>query len=129
MGSKSAIRFFRFKSCWPALQKDTNGVILVADAAQKTQLRDLEEWYRTFAVQHGVRPAHCIVFLHQKPDDSGGGARADSANAQSNLRLPGALANLTCVATNIEQDGDAVRLEFNNFLCNVIAGLSTASTE
>lgn len=122
-------KIFRFKSCWPALQKDTNGVILVADAAQKAQLRDLEEWYRTFAVQRGVQPAHCIVFLHQKPDDAGSGTKSGSATSQSSLRMPGAISNLACVVTNIEQDGDAVRLEFNNFLCNVIAGLSTVSIE
>lgn len=34
------------------------------------------------------------------------------------------MAGIQVVQTSIEQDGDTLKLEFNNFLCSVIAGVS-----
>ncbi len=63
------------------------------------------------------------MFAHQRPDGQGALLGADSV---ADFRLPVAMAGLQLVLTSIEQDGEALRLEFNNFLCNVIAGLTEA---
>jgi hypothetical protein len=35
---------YRFESCWPAMAKDTSGVILVFNPEQSSHIRDLDSW-------------------------------------------------------------------------------------
>ena len=35
---------FRFEKCWPALQRDMHGVILVYICEDETQVKELEQW-------------------------------------------------------------------------------------
>lgn len=83
--------------------------------------------------RRGIKSAHVIVFLHTKPESN---ERNDfklrtnfykqfsESFLSSFLFIAAIMSGIQMIRTNIEQDGDALRLEFNNFLCNVIAGVS-----
>lgn len=55
-----------------------------------------------------------MVLLHHTSDQTN-----DSAVAE--FRLPAEMAGIACLPCNIKRDGEELRLEFNNFLCNIIA--------
>ena len=54
--------------------------------------------------------------MHHKPDEG--------TTDNTDMRLPASMTGIQCVQTSIEEDGETLRLEFNNFLCNVISGLA-----
>ena len=35
---------FRFENCWPAIQKDTNGIVFVVNPEKVDQAKELENW-------------------------------------------------------------------------------------
>ena len=37
--------FCRFSTCWPAFQKDTNGILIVYNPDQANHDKELETWY------------------------------------------------------------------------------------
>ena len=37
--------FCRFSTCWPAFQKDTNGVVIVYNPDEANHDKELETWY------------------------------------------------------------------------------------
>lgn len=67
--------FFRFESCWPAIQRGSNGVMFVYNPGREDQARMLDSLYNQFAAQHGVKEAQCVVFCHHKPGAQGKGAK------------------------------------------------------
>uniref|UniRef100_A0A914UPD6 Intraflagellar transport protein 22 homolog n=1 Tax=Plectus sambesii TaxID=2011161 RepID=A0A914UPD6_9BILA len=111
----------KFEKCWPAIQKDTHGVILVCNPESQEHSKELEQWYTAFVTRRGIRQSHVIVFVHQKPESLGG----SNNEALADFRLPSTMTGIQCVPSNIEEDGENLRLEFNNFLCSVIAGLTS----
>ncbi|XP_031559971.1 intraflagellar transport protein 22 homolog isoform X2 [Actinia tenebrosa] len=101
----------RFSTCWPAIQKDANGVVIVYNPDQPNHDKELETWYTQFIQVQGLRDAQCIVFAHHKP----------MAQDRIRAQIPQTLANTACVHTNLDEDPDAVREEFKNFLAHVIS--------
>ena len=55
------ISFCRFSTCWPAFQKETNGVVIVYNPDQANHDKELETWY-----DHGYFNSHCTLCLHEK---------------------------------------------------------------
>lgn len=62
----------KFQTCWPAIAKDAHGIIFVFNPAVKNQEKELELWYKSFAVPAQVQDEHCLIFAHrsQPSDDS-----------------------------------------------------------
>lgn len=59
-----------------------------------------------------------MVLLHHNSSE-----RTDGDQALAEFRLPTELGDVgACIPSNIERDGAELRLEFNNFLCSIIAG-------
>jgi hypothetical protein len=57
---------FRFEACWPALQRDTHGIIFVYNPSSGDHARDLELLYNYFVTQTGFSYKNCVVFANQK---------------------------------------------------------------
>ncbi|XP_071181490.1 intraflagellar transport protein 22 homolog [Mytilus edulis] len=105
----------KFESCWPAIAKDTNGVLFVYDPDQGSHGQDLAKWHDCFVQNQGLKDSQCAVFAHHKPGSS------DRERAE----LSGAFSNLSVVQTNIEEDGESVRDSFNKFLSGLQGIMST----
>lgn len=62
----------RFQACWPAIAKDTHGIIFVFNPAVKNQEKELELWYKSFAAPQQIPDEHCIIFAHRsQPAEEG----------------------------------------------------------
>ncbi|VDN60770.1 unnamed protein product [Dracunculus medinensis] len=105
----------RFEKCWPAIKRDSKGVILVCRLG-KDAGQSLIPWYSEFVERCTMNPMHVIVFLHRPTEKS-------NENTISAFRLPLSMSGLSVVPWNIDQDGEHLRLEFNSFLCKVISDM------
>lgn len=57
-----------------------------------------------------------MVLLHNQSSE-----RLNNDSLLAEFEMPAEMSNVTCILSNIEHHGDDLRLEFNNFLCNIIA--------
>ena len=103
-----------FEMCWPAVQKNTNGVVFVFNPSKSNHERELENWYLHFAKELGIKDKQCVVFAHRRP----GFAEA------SKKKLGGTLSRLKVVHTNLDDDPDAIRDEFQAFIGDVSSTMS-----
>ncbi|KAK3595743.1 hypothetical protein CHS0354_025372 [Potamilus streckersoni] len=104
----------RFESCWPGMAKDAGGIVFVYNPDQPNHDKELEHLYNFFISQQGIKESQCCVFSHHRPHTG------DRERSQ----LGDQFANIPCVRTNIEEDGESVREEFNNFLSKLSLELS-----
>jgi len=103
----------RYEACWPAISKDASAIIFVFNPEVKTHERELDSWHTHFA--QDLRDSQCIVFAHQKPS---------SPSGKPDIYLSGAFSKTATVVTNLEEDPDAVRMEFTNFLGRLMSTMS-----
>ncbi|CAJ0931542.1 unnamed protein product, partial [Mesorhabditis belari] len=104
----------KFNRCWSALLDGTHGVILVANPERHTG-ESLIPWEREFIERGGIPVDRVLMVLLDSDHTS------TNHSAISEFRLPSSLNGVHCVAASLPKDGDNLRLEFNAFLCNVIA--------
>ncbi|XP_028513044.1 intraflagellar transport protein 22 homolog isoform X3 [Exaiptasia diaphana] len=104
----------RFSTCWPALQNDTNGVVMVYNPDQPNHDKELETWYTQFVQEQWLRDSQCLIFAHHKP----------MAPERVRTQVPQTLSKVPCVHTNLDEDPDSVREEFKNFLGQVLSNLT-----
>jgi hypothetical protein len=76
--------------------------------------------YNEFALKMGIRPRNLLVLLHQTNERTN-----DSAIAA--FRLPPEMAPISVIPSNIDKEGEELRLAFNNFLCDIIADVFASS--
>ncbi|XP_030648950.1 intraflagellar transport protein 22 homolog isoform X2 [Chanos chanos] len=105
----------RFESCWPALMKDSNGVIIVFNPDVPSHLKEVETWHSTFISSQGLSDSQCLLIAHHKP-----GSGADSTRPP----LASQLNKLPLIHSNLEEDPEKVRLEFRSYLGNIVQTLS-----
>ncbi|XP_030648949.1 intraflagellar transport protein 22 homolog isoform X1 [Chanos chanos] len=106
---------FKFESCWPALMKDSNGVIIVFNPDVPSHLKEVETWHSTFISSQGLSDSQCLLIAHHKP-----GSGADSTRPP----LASQLNKLPLIHSNLEEDPEKVRLEFRSYLGNIVQTLS-----
>ncbi|XP_063812119.1 intraflagellar transport protein 22 homolog isoform X1 [Pseudophryne corroboree] len=105
----------KFESSWPALMKDSHGVIIVFNADIPSHLKEIEMWHINFIQQQRLQDSQCLLIAHVKP---GSGDQAERPHLSS------ALAKLTLVYSNLEEDPEDVRKEFVKYLQGVVSSLS-----
>ncbi|XP_065055513.1 intraflagellar transport protein 22 homolog [Rhopilema esculentum] len=104
----------KFENCWPAIQKDTNGVVFVLNPEKSDQVKDLDNWYLHFVRQQGIKDSQCMVFVHHKP----GQAENARANLSSNF------SRIRVSHTNLEDDPDGIKEVFRQYLENIVSNLA-----
>ncbi|XP_072325209.1 intraflagellar transport protein 22 homolog [Scyliorhinus torazame] len=105
----------KFEACWPALMKDSNGVVIVFNMDVPSQLKEIETLYSSFVQQQRLHDSRCLLVAHHKPNSTAG-------RGQPNLAQQ--LNKLTLVHSNLEDDPEQVRTAFRQFLGAVVNSLS-----
>lgn len=63
--------FSRFETCWPALMKDSHGVIIIFNPELPSHLKEIEMWYSCFVQQQPLLDGQCLLVAHHKPGSAG----------------------------------------------------------
>ncbi|KAJ8043072.1 Intraflagellar transport protein 22-like [Holothuria leucospilota] len=108
----------KFDECWPAIAKDTQGVVIVYNPDKLDHERELETWYNHFVTNQGIKDAQCLIFSYYKP-----GTSANRVN------IPNPLSKVRHVECNLDNDPDSVRREFKALLMKVFSNISHRQNE
>ncbi|KAK4297154.1 hypothetical protein Pmani_030402 [Petrolisthes manimaculis] len=104
----------KYESCWPGIQRGSNGVLFVYNPGRDDHARILDHFYTQFVEQQGLRETQCIVFCHYKPGTNGKRAKLSSSFNQ-----------VLTVDSQLEEDGvSTVRRDFNDFVASVLTHMS-----
>ncbi|XP_009558469.2 intraflagellar transport protein 22 homolog [Cuculus canorus] len=101
----------KFETCWPALMKDSHGVVIVFNPELPSHLKEIEMWYSYFVQQQPLLDSQCLLVAHHKPGSTG---------HTENLSLAYPLNKLKLVHSNLEEDAEDVRMEFNKYFRSII---------
>ncbi|XP_056248466.1 intraflagellar transport protein 22 homolog isoform X1 [Seriola aureovittata] len=58
---------FKFESCWPALMKDSSGMVIIFNPDVPSHLKEIETWYSMFISSQGLQENQCLLIAHHKP--------------------------------------------------------------
>ncbi|XP_074968891.1 intraflagellar transport protein 22 homolog isoform X2 [Phalacrocorax aristotelis] len=61
----------KFETCWPALLKDSHGVIIIFNPELPSHLKEIEMWYSCFVQQQPLLDSQCLLVAHHKPGSAG----------------------------------------------------------
>ncbi|KAJ7395600.1 Rab GTPase-binding effector protein 1 [Pitangus sulphuratus] len=61
----------KFETCWPALMKDSHGVIIIFNPELPSHLKEIEMWYSCFVQQQPLLDTQCLLVAHHKPGSAG----------------------------------------------------------
>ncbi|KAL7748968.1 hypothetical protein RI367_005616 [Sorochytrium milnesiophthora] len=95
------------ESCWDAVGRDCNGVLLVVNPDAPGQEKELEQWTTRFG---SLKEQQYYVFAQKQSNPS---------QSRQRLRLGRPLARTPVVFTSIENESEVIRKEFDTFLVNV----------
>uniref|UniRef100_A0ABI7W8U8 Intraflagellar transport 22 n=1 Tax=Felis catus TaxID=9685 RepID=A0ABI7W8U8_FELCA len=105
----------KFESCWPALMKDSHGVVIVFNADTPSHLKEIDMWYSCFVQQQLLQDTQCLLIAHHKPG---------SGSDKGNLSLSPPLNKLKLVHSNLEDDPEEIRVEFIKYLKSIVNSVS-----
>ncbi|KAM9322042.1 intraflagellar transport protein 22 homolog [Pholidichthys leucotaenia] len=106
---------FKFESCWPALMKDSSGVVIVFNPDVPSHLKEIETWHAMFISSQGLQDNQCLLIAHRKP-----GTEVEDRR----LPLASHLSRLPLIHSNLEEEPEDVRQAFCKYLENVVKTMS-----
>ncbi|XP_047446226.1 intraflagellar transport protein 22 homolog [Mugil cephalus] len=106
---------YKFESCWPALTKDSNGVVIVFNPDVPSHLKDIETWHSMFIASQGFHDSQSLLIAHHKP-----GSEVEDGR----LPLASQLSRLLLIHSNLEEEPEDVRQAFHRYLGNVVNTMS-----
>uniref|UniRef100_A0AAQ5ZHW1 Intraflagellar transport protein 22 homolog n=1 Tax=Amphiprion ocellaris TaxID=80972 RepID=A0AAQ5ZHW1_AMPOC len=106
---------FKFESCWPALMKDSSGVVIIFNPDVPSHLKEIETWHSMFISSQGLQDAQCLLIAHHKPG---------SGVEDGRLPLASHLSRLPLTHSNLEDEPEDVRQAFCRYLGNVVNTMS-----
>ncbi|XP_006640888.1 intraflagellar transport protein 22 homolog isoform X2 [Lepisosteus oculatus] len=105
----------KFESCWPAMMKDSNGVVIMFNLDMPSHLKEVETWYSSFISAQGMQDSQCLLMAHHKPG-------CGTNNGQPALAPH--LNKLNLVHSNLEEDPEEIRQVFRRYLGTIAKTLS-----
>ena len=60
----------KYEKCWPAIQRDANGVIFVYDSSTSTPDTEVEYWVKEFPKKMHLNPDVCMAFANKVNPES-----------------------------------------------------------
>ncbi|XP_069741019.1 intraflagellar transport protein 22 homolog isoform X2 [Narcine bancroftii] len=105
----------KFETCWPALMKDSNGVIIVFNVDVPSHLKEIETFYSHFVQQQRLQDSQCLLIAHHKPSSATGRGQPGLAHHLNKLNL---------IHSNLEEDPEEVRAAFRQYLGTIVSSLS-----
>ncbi|XP_015225356.1 intraflagellar transport protein 22 homolog [Cyprinodon tularosa] len=106
---------FKFESCWPAIIKDSSGVVIIFNPDVPSHLKEIETWHAMFISTQSLQDSQCLLIAHHKPGSEVEGGR---------LPLAPNLSRLPLIHSNLEEQPEDLRHAFYGYLGDVVKAMS-----
>lgn len=132
----------RFESCWPAIMKDSCGVVIIFNPDVKSHLKEIETWHSMFISPQSLQESQCLLIAHQKPGSEVENGRLQLGTGthtaglvkllcltfmgkrEYSFHAASYLSKLQLIHSNLEEEPELVRQGFIRYLGNVVKALS-----
>uniref|UniRef100_A0A3Q2G5B5 Intraflagellar transport 22 homolog (Chlamydomonas) n=1 Tax=Cyprinodon variegatus TaxID=28743 RepID=A0A3Q2G5B5_CYPVA len=114
-GEYRPTRGVRFESCWPAIIKDSSGVVIIFNPDVPSHLKEIETWHAMFISTQSLQDSQCLLIAHHKPGSEVEGGR---------LPLAPNLSRLPLIHSNLEEQPEDLRHAFYGYLGDVVKAMS-----
>lgn len=102
----------KYEDCWPAIAKDTHGVLFVYNPSQKNMEKQLDVWYKRFVLPQGLKDTQCAVFQCR----TGGHVTVSHSSV---------LSKFFWASSSIDDDGgESTKRDFREFLERMLKAVS-----
>jgi len=108
----------KYEACWPAIAKDTAGVVFVFSPDMANYDKELEEWYDYMERTAYIKDIQCLIFRHHRPGQN-------IVAGQS--PLPSSMSRLHCVDTSLDDDGSTIRESFDSYISTLLTAMADKS--
>jgi hypothetical protein len=118
-GSKTNVELWdcggstKFQNCWPAMRFDADAIIFVVNPEVPNQEKELELWYKNFALPAKIPEKLCLCFVHHSSPPSRTGMDAIP-------QMPKSLANVRCLETSLDFQSDNFKEAFDQLVAGVL---------
>ncbi|CAH8622435.1 unnamed protein product [Dicrocoelium dendriticum] len=109
----------KYESCWPAIFKSANGVLLVYNPNVAEHSGDIQDWYTITTKNTDLKEVYFCVICNDK----------SSGKDRDVVRLPANLERLTRVTCCLADQGEKFRDEFGKFLTKIITSHMEANEQ
>lgn len=106
---------FKFESCWPALMKDSSGVVIIFNPDVPSHRKEIESWYSMFVSSQGLQDSQCLLIAHHKPG---------SAVEDASIPLASQLRGAPLIHSDLEEKPEDARQAFCRYLGKVVTTMS-----
>ncbi|TRY99316.1 hypothetical protein DNTS_004004, partial [Danionella cerebrum] len=117
---------FKMESCWPALMKDSNGVVIVFNPDVPNHVKEIETWHSAFISSQMLLESQCLLIAHHKPGRTDDNAHISLGMYSSTyiITMSQQLNKIPLIHSNLEEDPEDLRQGFNKYLATVVRMLS-----
>ncbi|XP_014245644.1 intraflagellar transport protein 22 homolog [Cimex lectularius] len=100
----------KYENVWPVFLWEVNGVVLVFNPEEASQLPELDRFYENFVKKTILPHNNALVIANCK----------DTTMKPQTPELSGSLANITYVNVNVLENGEAMRTAFEQFASSIV---------
>ncbi|KAI6660966.1 Intraflagellar transport protein 22-like [Oopsacas minuta] len=104
-----------YEACWPAITNGAQGVLLLYNQDQ-FEAYEVESFYKDFVGKIGLKEYQCLLIANKKSSVQG-------------RTIPSPIPNVKQIHTDLGQDPDYVRTEFNEFLGRIFSGIKNVQDQ
>lgn len=110
----------KYEACWPAIAKDTAGVVFVFSPDMANYDKELEAWFTFFIENQGMRDVQAVIFAQHKGPVPVDPDRYTFATSMSKLHV---------VDTSLDDDGAIVKESFDGFISTLLTAMADKSEQ
>eukprot|EP00128_Syssomonas_multiformis_P012246 Colp12_sorted_trinity150504_noHs@3137 len=102
-----------YENCWPAMAKDSNGVIFVFNPDDTGSEKKLKIWHQKFVANNNLKDRCCAVFAHKSQNSNQKTPRVSLTDRE--------FSNVMVEYTNLDTEPEKLKEAFVRVLRNVVA--------
>ncbi|XP_078047622.1 intraflagellar transport protein 22 homolog [Augochlora pura] len=103
----------KFESCWPAIRKNLNGVILVYSEKSDECSKQIQEFYDYFVTQTKLGPDKCVILCYDP----------EKKNPEISKIISSTFVNVSHVKCNVDSGGSKLKTDFSSFISTIVSKL------
>ncbi|XP_066995626.2 intraflagellar transport protein 22 homolog [Anabrus simplex] len=111
----------KYDMCWPAIQNEAHGICFIIDAANPSDIPEVEKLFNILVIQTGLNRNRCMLIAHHK--------KSIDREMKHLSRLGSSFPQVYTIHANVEENDSRLLSDFNNFYSSILAGLKDTNEQ